>query len=284
MVKAAEAAIEGDPEDRNALRRIGEQTGELEPAAQARARRQAVMQHVWLKCLEPLGRLTGIPKEYFEFKFAADMAEKLADVPVDDLIPPKGSVAGPAIQGLGYTVEEPELREMYLNLLAKASDKRVAKQAHPSFAEVIRQLSAEEAQALRPVLASDNHPIVEIRLKSARTDQPVSNSYTVLATHVLNWYEQTVSDDGQVTRRGVASTERTVYVDNWIRLGLVDVSYTTQVVAPGSYDWAETNLLVSSARTQFDVEEMQRVVIQHGVLRVTAFGHAFFEAVIEASA
>lgn len=277
MAKAVVGAVEGDPKDRDALRRIGEQTGELEPAAQARARRQAVMQHVWLKCLQPLGRLTGIPKEYFDFKFAEDMAEKLKDVPEDDLIPPKGSLAGPAIQGLGFTVEEPELREMYLNLIATASDRRVASTAHPSFAGVIQQLNADEASALIPVLAATTHPIVEIRAMSSIPGHP--EGYVVIARHVLNWMGRG-GDEPESVLRQVAVPERAVFVDNWIRLGLVEVDYTTALTKKGRYDWCETAPLVLEARESFRGIEGRTVECQHGILTVTDYGTAFRRAVM----
>ena len=88
-------------------------------------------------------------KVYFAEKFPQDIAAKTAAIPPEQVVEPKASIAGPALQGLAFTHEEPNLKEMYLSLLATAMDGRVAADAHPAFVEVIRQLSSEEAQLMR---------------------------------------------------------------------------------------------------------------------------------------
>jgi Abortive infection alpha len=80
------------------------------------------------------------------------MGAKVADIPDENLITPPASIAVPALQGLSYTFEEPNLKEMYLNLLATASDDRQADQAHPAFAEIIKQLTPNETLVLNSAL------------------------------------------------------------------------------------------------------------------------------------
>jgi hypothetical protein len=274
-VDTATEVIRGDPEDRAALRKIGEQSGELDAAAQARARRQAVTQHVLLKVVQPLGRLAGVPKDYFNFKFAVDMANKLKDVPEDQLVEPKGSVAGPAIQGMWFTLDEPQLKEMYLNLLATASDARIRERAHPAFAQLIAELSSVEAHVLGGVLVQTPLPLVELRLKAGPLGE-FERGYTVLATHMLDWRQK--NDDG--SQRQADEPEYALFVDNWIRLGLITVDYLSSLSDKSRYDWANTAPAVIKAREQYDTDSDQRVDIQHGVLRATALGKAFFRTVI----
>jgi hypothetical protein len=275
IAKLAGKAMEEDPKDQEVLRRIAEGKGELDPAARARARRLAVKEHIRLKLWQPLARLFDVPSDYFQFQFEDDMADRLSDVPEEDWVLPRGSIAGPAIQGLGFTVEEPELREMYLNLLATASDTRVARSAHPSFADVIRQLTAEEARDLPDVVATGDiktHPIVEIRRQSIGPDE--GGGYIPLATHVLNWHEND---------QPIAAPERALWVDNWIRLGLVTVDYGAKLTQEERYSWVETTPLLVEARKQHDTAELKRIEYQLGVLRVTDFGQAFARVVIRTS-
>ncbi len=90
--------------------------------------------------------------DYFDGdEFAEDMAQKTAHLGEDDIVEPKANVAAQAMQGLGFSLDEPDLKEMYLNLLATASTKGRDHQAHPAFAEIIRQLTSEEASALVPI-------------------------------------------------------------------------------------------------------------------------------------
>ena len=281
--KAIDTAVEvirGDPEDRAALRKIGEQSGELDAAAQARARRQAVTQQVLLKVVQPLGRLAGVPKDYFNFKFAEDMADKLKDVPEDQLVEPKGSVAGPAMQGMWFCLDEPQLKEMYLNLLATASDARIRERAHPAFAQLIAELSSVEAHVLGNVLVQAQLPLVELRLKAAEIPAgplgQFERGYTVLATHMLDWRQK--NEDGSL--RQVDEPERALFIDNWIRLGLITVDYLGSLNDKSRYDWANTAPAVIKAREKYDTDSDQRIDIQHGVLHATALGKAFYRTVI----
>jgi len=61
--------------------------------------------------------------------------EKAAGIPPEHVVEPKASIAGPALQALAFSHEEPDLREMYLNLLRASMDARTAKVAHPAFSK-----------------------------------------------------------------------------------------------------------------------------------------------------
>ena len=52
-------------------------------------------------------------RNYFESNFAADFARVAKDIPPDDILEPKASMAGPLLQALAFSHEETELRQMY---------------------------------------------------------------------------------------------------------------------------------------------------------------------------
>ena len=210
--KAVGKAVEEDPKEKDQLRQIAQGAGDLDPAARILAKRITVKQHVRLKLLQPLGMLFGVSRDYFASDFETEMADRLEDIPEEDLVTPPMNVAGPVIQGISFTVEEPDLRAMYLNLLATASDRRVPSAAHPSFAQVIQQLDAEEARWLAGTLLGGQEPIIEIRAQD-------SDGYRVLATNVVEWVDR----DGVQ----VAKPEQNLYVDNWQRLGLVTSDFNS---------------------------------------------------------
>ncbi len=271
VAKSAAKALADDEKEVAALRQIAEESGALEPAARIYAKRVAVKQHIRLQLVRPLARLLGAPRDYFNSQFEDDMADRLADVPEEEIVTPRSSVAGPAMLGLGFTLDEPQLKAMFLNLLAAASDKRVRDAAHPSFADVIKQLDASEAESLAAVLKLGQLPIIEIRRKAATSADTPAEGYGPLATHILNW----VRDGKQV-----AAPERAMFVDNWVRLGLVTVTYGTYMTAEGQYSWAETTPLVVAAREEFDTDDFKRIDYAKGVLQATEFGRLFERVVI----
>lgn len=206
-------------------------------------------------------------KSYFSEKFQQDISAKTSTIPPDQVVEPKASIAGPALQGLAFTHEEPNLKEMYLSLLATAMDGRVAADAHPAFVEVIRQLSSEDAQLIREALQSPVAiAIIEVRLNTVG-----KLDYKILARHLLN-----LSDD--TTKAPVENPRLPAMVDNWVRLGLVNVDYEKKLADAAEYAWAYQRPEVVQFRKTYE-NETQILHIVHGILERTAFGVQFARAV-----
>lgn len=268
-VKAAVAAAKGAlGEDQNVKRQLAEMAKDspaMREAAESFARRVAVRQALLLKLYRPLAKLVGASKAYFETEFAADMSEKIAGIPDDHLRAPPPSVAVPAMQALGYSLDEPDLKEMYLNLLATATDDRKSEKAHPSFAEIIKQLSPREA-GLLPLVLRQTLPIVQVQRKG-----PTGTGARLESNHVIK-----LADLG--TGEPAEETSMAVWVDNWVRLGLVEVDYKRSLVAEGSYDWIEERPEVLRL-IELDPRGRDAVKLAKGMLRPTDFGLRFASAV-----
>src|SRR5450759_490020 len=146
ILKAGAEALSEDSKTNAILGDLAKSSTAMQAAAEVRARRIAVKQEILLRIWQPFAKWFGVSSDYFETTFANDLAEKMVEVPQEEIVTPKVSVVAPAVQGLSYSLDEPNLKEMYLNLLAGASDQRRANKAHPSFAEIIKQLSADEAE------------------------------------------------------------------------------------------------------------------------------------------
>ncbi len=267
-ITAAQNALAEDQSVGKQLREIAKDSPTMKLAAEKYARRIAIKQHLLLKLYEPLAKWAGVSKSYFESDFAVDMAEKIADIPDEDLKSPPPSVAVPAMLGLGYSLDEPTLKEMYLNLLTTATDGRRGDSAHPSFAEIIRQLSGREARLLSECLRQKEVPIVQLK----RTDTALAGGgFTVLQNHVL----QLVNGD---TNEAVEEALGAMWVDNWMRLGLMTAKYDEWLVQEGRYDWAEERPEVLRHR-QVHGSDTVKIEAQRGLLHATDFGRRFEAAV-----
>jgi hypothetical protein len=95
-------------------------------------------------------RLTVWGFDQIETMLKERLQARLAGVAPDELKTPPANVLVPAIEALRYTAEIPELRDMYVALIASSMQGK----AHPAFAETIRQMSPSEARFLR-----DQHPV-----------------------------------------------------------------------------------------------------------------------------
>jgi len=206
-------------------------------------------------------------RKYFSEKFEQDLSEKAAKIPPEDLVEPKASIAGPTLQGLAFTHEEDNLKDMFLSLLATAMDGRVAPEAHPAFVEIIKQLTSEEAALLRSILKTEGLiPIVKVGLVNKD-----GSTWSTLYTHLLSLSNSETGDQ-------VENSKCPAMVDNWIRLGLVEVDYTRSIHHDTVYDWIENRPEVVKLKEENKTEEYQ-VDFAKGIIFKTALGNQFAKAV-----
>lgn len=219
-------------------------------------------------CLIPIAIVNyGFKKgrDYFEKVFPSELNEKLAEVPQENLVEPPASIAAPILQALTFAHEDKNLKEMFLNLLKSTMDSRVSSHAHPGFVDVIRQLSPEEARLLSGVLKQEvPWPIVQIRISKLN-----GTVYNLIRTHVMNICDEEVNLPVVISRLDLM-------IENWIRLGLVNVQYTEKLNDAGIYDWVDARPELQHERK---VRLDQEIVWHPGTLRVTAFGRSFAVAV-----
>lgn len=167
-------------------------------------------------------------RKYFEERFQSDFEARTENIGSEDLIEPKASIAGPVLQGLAFAHEEPDLKNMYLSLLASAMNSEVADDVHPGFVEIIKQLNAEEAVLIKGVLLS-NSPIALAQIHLYRKDD---SGYITLIRHLLDLKDGDTNDAKENPRIPAM-------IDNWIRLGLVEVSYAKFLTGDEEYSWVE---------------------------------------------
>lgn len=206
-------------------------------------------------------------RQYFADQFQRDISDKAATIPTEELVEPKASIAGPALQGLAFTHEEPNLKEMYLSLLATAMDGRIAANAHPAFVEIIKQLDSEEARLLQGVLQTEGAlPIAEIRVMKSG-DQ----GWRVLEKHLMNL-------SNQVTNTPVENSRQPAMVDNWVRLGLAEVDYSKLLTGDSMYVWVDQRPEYVRHKAQQE-NETTKISFERGVISRTALGIQFGRAV-----
>lgn len=213
-------------------------------------------------------------RQYFSGGFQRDLLDRTKDIPIDSIADPKPAVAGPALQGLAFSHEEPNLKAMYLSLIATSMDRRASHTAHPAFVEIIKQLDGQEAKLLAGLLQIPG-AVPAIQIRAATIGKP---GWQVKANHVMNLSDLETKEP--VVERGFAAM-----VDNWIRLGLVEVRYDQFVEGQDQYAWVEDRPEYTLLKASVETEQV-KVTFQRGHAGRTDFGKMFAEAVglIEPSA
>lgn len=210
------------------LMKVAKENPDAQEAGQYAAKTLRIVAQTVHNVLLPIAAINyGITsfETYMKGKFGSDLSDLTLRIPPEQLVSPKPAVAGPAMQALVFTHEEPDLKNMFLNLIATSMDARVQESAHPAFVEIVKQLDGREAGLLRFMLSlNSTMGIAEIRSGE--------NEYHVIERNVLD-----LSD--AATGEAAVDPQFPAWVDNWVRLGLFTLSFTTYLVKPKAYDWIE---------------------------------------------
>ena len=150
---------------------------ELVPAAENIGRAATTVTEGINVALTPLKLLVWCYDQVEEIIFPT-LAERFKDK-LRRMVTPPLSIAGPVIESLRFTGSEESIREMYVNLLEDAMDSETIHRAHPSFVEIIRQLSPDEAMILKAIVNTYNGVLHTITL-SGPSKSKYESQYTFL--------------------------------------------------------------------------------------------------------
>lgn len=214
--------------------------------------------------LAPVGALVWGYEQCQGF-IANKVAEKLKDVPPEDIVTPKPNVAGPAIEALRYTGHEESLSNMYANLLAASMTRRIAREAHPAFVEIIKQLTPDEARLI-PLLGADEFlPLLTVRTAFKNPSEGVTGSKDVFANHSL--FGKAV---------GVENLDMMPsYLSNICRLGLAEIPHGIFYTAIGVYDELESSSEALYWKKNIELDGKMKSVFHRRMLKPTPLGEQF---------
>lgn len=89
--------------------------------------------------------------------------EEMKKIPAEDIMPPRPKTIIPVLHNASITEEE-ELRQMYTKLLVGDMNAKIRHEVHPSFCEILNQLSASDANLFRTIQDIENSiPVARIR-------------------------------------------------------------------------------------------------------------------------
>jgi hypothetical protein len=214
-----------------------------------------------------LAPVSGLVWGYDKIKefVATSVAKRLENVPREQIKTPLPQIAGPALEALKYTGHDQNLREMFAKLLATAMDEETAATAHPSFVEIIRQLSSDEAQICQLLKAQSDFPIINIlaKIDSISEKSFVSNFSTL-------GYEASCKIPKMIQR----------YLENLDRLGLIRIRFDRWLTEKEAYKKLETHTdfleLIEKLKASGKNQKIEK-----GMIQCTNFGRLFLDACVD---
>lgn len=197
---------------------------------------------------------------------AEAVREKAAKIPEEKLSEPEPYVAIPAVQQLSYCYDSKELREMYANLLVSSMNTDTKQAVHPSFVDIIKQMSPDEAKLLKSIKENTSYiPLVDlnIELGVGKGHVPFLKNYTNLG-------------------EGVCDTPHNIsaYIENLDRLKLISIIDEIHMMDRSLYGPLESSSYFMAYKN-LPLPEGKRFSIKQKSFIVTSFGKKFIDTCIE---
>jgi len=118
--------------------------------------------------LSPLEKWV-LQKEYNVAETKKLLEEKLANTSIDKIITPPSYIAVPVLQSISYCMDDFQLRDMYADLLAHAMNSDTVDNVHPTFVEIIKQMSPYDAVIFKELLKVIVIPCISIKYMNKKT-------------------------------------------------------------------------------------------------------------------
>jgi hypothetical protein len=192
------------------------------------------------------------------------ISKRLHSIPMDRIQTPPPQIAGPAIEALRFTAQEPDLREMYANLLATAMDRETVKKTHPAFVEIIKQLNSEDARLFKLIASERYRPQPLLNLIIYGKEDKFDGGFLTLKRHISIFSKE--------TEHQIVATA----IDNFIRLRLVSLNGRL-FHQPVYQTLEELDMVQQHIRKEIPSFESK---IDYESIKVTDFGQMFIDACV----
>ncbi|MFZ2226436.1 MAG: DUF4393 domain-containing protein [Candidatus Moraniibacteriota bacterium] len=194
------------------------------------------------------------------------LENKLSNVKSENIVEPPLSVVGPLIDKYKYAYDNQYLSEMFVNLLACAMNKDKIQNAHPSFVNIISELSSDEAKLIKTISKESFLPKIDLKL-----ELDSGNGYIIIYSDFTLLGEIASLDNADLTPS---------YLNNLRRLGIINYSDTMSETYTKESVYEELINHQNIKRLIETYPKDSKITTQKGIIKITNFGRMFISAVI----
>lgn len=202
-------------------------------------------------------------KKFEDFK--ANIQKGVDNIPTEHKVESRESIIGPALEKAKYFMNEDEIREMFEKLIVNSFDSRKIEKIHPSFSDIIQQMSPIDAQNLKCFSVEENLPICEIIEIFENKGQKTLQTNIFCSNEFCDSIEQQSISMSSLSRMGLISIAYDEYLTN---AELYKIFDSLPIVR---YYKNYIEYLNKSNNTNLKIE------LQKGVAKLTPVGKAFID-------
>ncbi len=194
-------------------------------------------------------------------RFRQELEESISRIPSEKRVDPSLQVTAQALENAKYCIEEAELRDMFTSLISSSMNSDFTKEIHPSFAEIIKQMSVLDAKIIKKFKEGpfSGYPICNYVLSFDK------GGYILLLENVFLELPQISLD---LCSQSISSLER---------LGLIHTSTNYQLDKPEYYKLFECHPRFDLLKKEYPDKT---IAIQRGISHLTTLGRSFIRVCV----
>ena len=194
--------------------------------------------------------------------YKQELSDSISKIPKDKQIEPSLQITAQALENSKYSIEEKELREMFTSLVSNSMNSDFLNHIHPSFAEIIKQMSVIDARLLKKfkVAHFSGIPICNYCVST-----PGKPGYSIALENV---FLELPEISLEICSTSISSLER---------LGLIQIPSDIYLNAPEYYDIFKQHSQCHLIQKEFPNAEIS---IQNRVAKLTPLGQSFVRVCI----
>jgi Abortive infection alpha len=210
-------------------------------------------------------------------KEVADFQKRLEQgvevIPPEFRVLSRPVILGPTIQALEYAILEEDIRNMFEALLLTSMDSRTAKNAHPAFVEIIKQITSDEAKIVKYLAIAQFDR--DITIFSPIVDVMIFKKEVNLAS-IYRKNESYIPEDSGCAHIDLGPQ----YIENLVRLGIIEIPHGVSFVDKKFYQELEVWFDDLKLNTKLDNFSDSELRIAKKAIALTSFGRQFTQATI----
>lgn len=196
-------------------------------------------------------------KEYNMAETEKLLAYKLEHLDPEKIVSPEPYVAVPALQAISYSMDNSQLRNLYANLIANSMNVDIKDSVHPSFVEIIKQLSPLDAQVFDIICNNTVNPMIHIKRVKTKGNGSI---YLTKNITLLN-----------ITTEDLLS----ISIDNLERLNLIEIPYGASYTTESLYQPFFNLNIYKNYEQAYATSTDYKIDVDKRVINVTNMGRSF---------
>ena len=195
--------------------------------------------------------------------YALHLQEETQKIPDKFLINPKVNILGPVFDGLKYNLDEEYIKEMFTNILISDMDIRKQNKVLPSYIEVVKQLSRDDAMFLKEL--KDERLIKDLPIIKFKEVDNKNKYFNYVTSSIICLPDNKFKEIPPIV------------LDNLLRLQIIDIPHDQYIANITLYNDIFNMLKETEPLLKFNNLENKHLDIDKMKLEFTQYGKNFID-------